>query len=251
MMFMGVKMDIQKEREAFEAWFLNKYQYSAEYFQITKFDADRGFYTAIDHYNPDSVNSAWVLRSSFDSWQAAKAQAVPEGFVLVPKEKISYFWQDNDEPENFCSNESDFDCLGDCIDLGEIIEINKFTQAHINKEKLFGTWFAEAIDPSEKANFFVGNHAECLEIVAKNKAMIEAQEQKVTEMKINWGMECPRCNHNEAIIHSTAEKDSGYEFMNGDAVNCLKCGNTGEMDANSEDSDIVWNEYEAQEQSHD
>ena len=110
--------------------------------------------------------------------QAAKAQAVPEGFVLVPKENISCYWQDNDEPENFCSNESDFDCLGDCIDLGEIMEINKFTQAHVNKEILFGTWFAEAIDPSEKANFFVGAHAECLEIVAKNKAMIEAQEQK-------------------------------------------------------------------------
>ena len=110
--------------------------------------------------------------------QAVKAQAVPEGFVLVPKENISCYWQDNDEPENFCSNESDFDCLGDCIDLGEIMEINKFTQAHVNKEILFGTWFAEAIDPSEKANFFVGTHAECLEIVAKNKAMIEAQGQK-------------------------------------------------------------------------
>ena len=109
--------------------------------------------------------------------QAVKAQAVPEGFVLVPKENISCYWQDNDEPENFCSNESDFDCLGDCIDLGEIMEINKFTQAHVNKEILFGTWFAEAIDPSEKANFFVGTHAECLEIVAKNKAMIEAKEQ--------------------------------------------------------------------------
>ena len=108
--------------------------------------------------------------------QAVKTQAVPEGFVLVPKENISCYWQDNDEPENFCSNESDFDCLGDCIDLGEIMEINKFTQAHVNKEILFGTWFAEAIDPSEKANFFVGTHAECLEIVAKNKAMIEAQE---------------------------------------------------------------------------
>ena len=104
-------------------------------------------------------------------------EATPEGFVLVPKDQITCFWQDNDEPENFCSNESDFDCLGDCIDLGEIIEINKFTQAHVNKEKLFGTWFAEAIDPFEKANFFVGTHAECLEIVAKNKAMIEAQEQ--------------------------------------------------------------------------
>ena len=116
------------------------------------------------------------LKGARDAWQAAKAQAVPEGFVLVPKENISCYWQDNDEPENFCSNESDFDCLGDCIDLGEIMEINKFTQAHVNKEILFGTWFAEAIDPSEKANFFVGTHAECLEIVAKNKAMIEAQE---------------------------------------------------------------------------
>lgn len=115
-------------------------------------------------------------QAAWGAWQA-KAQAVPEGFVLVPKENISCYWQDNDEPENFCSNESDFDCLGDCIDLGEIMEINKFTQAHVNKEILFGTWFAEAIDPSEKANFFVGTHAECLEIVAKNKAMIEAQEQ--------------------------------------------------------------------------
>ena len=124
-------------------------------------------------FEDDMLNMAWEMWSS---GQAAKAQ-VPEGFVLVPKENITHFYQDNDEPENFCSNESDFDCLGDCIDLGEIIEINKFTQAHVNKEKLFGTWFAEAIDPSEKANFFVETHAECLEIVAKNKAMIEAQEQ--------------------------------------------------------------------------
>lgn len=61
---------------------------------------------------------------------------------------------------------------------------------------------------------------------------------------INWGMESPKCNHNEATIHSTAKKDSGYEFMHGDAVTCNKCGNTGEMDAQGEDSDIVWNEDE-------
>lgn len=86
---MGSLQMKDSNREAFEAWFLNKYQYSAEYFQITKFDADRGFYTAIDHYNPDSVNSAWVLRSSFDSWQAAKAQAVPKGFVVVKTSDIA------------------------------------------------------------------------------------------------------------------------------------------------------------------
>ena len=108
--------------------------------------------------------------------QQAKKSAVPEGFVLVEKSKISYFYQDSDEPENFCSSESDFDSLGDCIDLGEIMEINKHTQAHIQTEKLFGTWFTEIIDPSEKANFFVGSHEECLVIIEKNKAMIEAQE---------------------------------------------------------------------------
>ena len=152
-------MDIQKEKEAFEAWFESRY--GAHFMQ---------FALDLDFYVDKHTQTCW------EAWQV-KAQAVPEGFVLVPKENISCYWQDNDEPENFCSNESDFDCLGDCIDLGEIMEINKFTQAHVNKEILFGTWFAEAIDPSEKANFFVGTHAECLEIVAKNKAMIEAQEQ--------------------------------------------------------------------------
>ena len=153
-------MDYQKEREAFE-------KHASKFFT----DSKEAFKTNGDQYLYDEVIWRW------DCWiERAKAQELPEGFVLVPKENISCYWQDNDEPENFCSNESDFDCLGDCIDLGEIMEINKFTQAHVNKEILFGTWFAEAIDPSEKANFFVGTHAECLEIVAKNKAMIEAQE---------------------------------------------------------------------------
>lgn len=67
----------------------------------------------------------------------------------------------------------------------------------------------------------------------------------MTEMNIDWGMECPKCNHNEAKINSTAEPNSGYEFMDGDVVICLKCGNTGEMDACYESSDIVWDEDEA------
>lgn len=67
----------------------------------------------------------------------------------------------------------------------------------------------------------------------------------MTEMNIDWGMECPRCNHNEATIHSTAENNSSFEFMDGDFVICLKCGNTGEMDVDGECSDIVWDENEA------
>ena len=163
-------MDIKKLKAEFE-----KLKYIEEKLEYLNFDEHLGCYVEKNNGMPVGL-AAWVNGAFYGFNQAAKAQAVPEGFVLVPKENISCYWQDNDEPENFCSNESDFDCLGDCIDLGEIMEINKFTQAHVNKEILFGTWFAEAIDPSEKANFFVGTHAECLEIVAKNKAMIEAQE---------------------------------------------------------------------------
>ena len=163
-------MDIKELKAEFE-----KLKYIEEKLEYLNFDEHLGCYVEKNNGMPVGL-AAWVNGALYGFNQATKAQAVPEGFVLVPKENISCYWQDNDEPENFCSNESDFDCLGDCIDLGEIMEINKFTQAHVNKEILFGTWFAEAINPSEKANFFVGTHAECLEIVAKNKAMIEAQE---------------------------------------------------------------------------
>ena len=188
-------MEIQKiptlaEKQEFWAEQLPNFEatyWLPSHFEYVIFDMEQGNYVIKDDLSPDfegdateiwhRVNTGWAMWKKAINFGRKQPQAVPEGFVLVPKENISCYWQDNDEPENFCSNESDFDCLGDCIDLGEIMEINKFTQAHVNKEILFGTWFAEAIDPSEKANFFVGTHAECLEIVAKNKAMIEAQEQ--------------------------------------------------------------------------
>ena len=187
-------MEIQKiptlaEKQEFWAEQLPNFEatyWLPSHFEYVIFDMEQGNYVIKDDLSPDfegdateiwhRVNTGWAMWKKAINFGRKQPQAVPEGFVLVPKENISCYWQDNDEPENFCSNESDFDCLGDCIDLGEIMEINKFTQAHVNKEILFGTWFAEAIDPSEKANFFVGAHAECLEIVAKNKAMIEAQE---------------------------------------------------------------------------
>ena len=190
----GSVMEIQKIptlEEKQEFWAEQLPNFKAKYwlpshFKFVAFDMEQGNFDIKDGLDPSfeddaveiwhRVNTGWAMWKKAINFGRKQPQAVPEGFVLVPKENISCYWQDNDEPENFCSNESDFDCLGDCIDLGEIMEINKFTQAHVNKEILFGTWFAEAIDPSEKANFFVGTHAECLEIVAKNKAMIEAQE---------------------------------------------------------------------------
>lgn len=103
-----------------------------------------------------------------------QAQAVPEGFVLVPESKISHFWQDNDEPENLCIDASGFNSLGDCIDDGEVMIVNKFTQANISKQKMFGVWCTCEPKPftrfiKEFKLFDTQEEAE--------QAMIEAQEQ--------------------------------------------------------------------------
>ena len=68
-------MDLQKEREAFEV-VTNIYHcvYNTDlnyYFSGSKFVGDKA---------EIEVNAGWK------AWQAAKAQAIPDGFVLVPKE---------------------------------------------------------------------------------------------------------------------------------------------------------------------
>ena len=61
-------MDIEKDsnREAFESWFESRYD--AHFMQ---------FALDLDMYVDKHTQTSW------EAWQAAKAQAVPEGFVLV------------------------------------------------------------------------------------------------------------------------------------------------------------------------
>ena len=66
----GGVMDIQKERKAFEKALVDKCGFNPE----SSFSVDdKG------EYKSDATHFGWAM------WQAAKAQAVPEGFVLVPK----------------------------------------------------------------------------------------------------------------------------------------------------------------------
>lgn len=60
-------MDLKKEREAFEAWFESRYD--AHFMQ---------FALDLDMYADKHTQTCW------EAWQAAKA--IPEGFVVVPKE---------------------------------------------------------------------------------------------------------------------------------------------------------------------
>ena len=64
---MGIEKD--SNREAFEAWFESRYD--AHFMQ---------FALDLDLYVDKHTQASW------EAWQAAKAQAVPDGFVVVPKE---------------------------------------------------------------------------------------------------------------------------------------------------------------------
>ncbi len=66
-------MDIQKEREAFENWHIRNMDINSDFEKISEQDSP---------YMDEHVNNSWL------TWQAAKAQAVPEGFALVSQKEL-------------------------------------------------------------------------------------------------------------------------------------------------------------------
>lgn len=83
-------MNIQKEREAFQKFCEENFDF--ERHEQTYFDEQTQCYENDIGEDTESINMAWM------AWQAAKAQAAPEGFVLVPKEptlKMSIAYQKN------------------------------------------------------------------------------------------------------------------------------------------------------------
>ena len=90
-------MDIQ--RKAFE----EKFPIPAHWIE---FDKKRNKYFC--PYCADAAANAY--QSQWETWQAAKAQAVPEGFVLVPKEPYAYLikhklWNKNSQPEIYLADD--------------------------------------------------------------------------------------------------------------------------------------------------
>ena len=68
-------MDIKEERKAFEIWYCRNHT-GLKQSDLAKFRTLSGY----------SFSDSLKINISWEAWQAAKAQAVPEGFVLVPKE---------------------------------------------------------------------------------------------------------------------------------------------------------------------
>lgn len=113
-------MDLQKEREAFENH-LKK---------MGKTDNETFSKNEDDSYQMDIIHFGWKI------WQAAKAQAVPEGFVVVPVQ---------------CPDPDFADMLFDELSKNAIGEFGDDLLIHfsdIDEEKIWGLMLEAAQEPA-------------------------------------------------------------------------------------------------------
>lgn len=111
-------MDLQKEREAFQECYKTSRDY--KFYVRHEMSEKQIFEFKKGKYVVDCVNDGWKI------WQAAKAQAVPEGFVVVPVCEYCGGYG-----EVGCQFEGTFtcpECNGDRVDLKAMIEAQEPTK---------------------------------------------------------------------------------------------------------------------------
>lgn len=74
-------MDIQKEQDAFERFKAKQTGMDYETLKKDLDDCEKRF--------PNNRYAGWNFKSDWEVWQAATAQGVPEGFVLVDKHQLA------------------------------------------------------------------------------------------------------------------------------------------------------------------
>jgi len=116
-------IDLNQELENFDAYFLKRHGE-----------------LPLDPTSEEYANKSYLKHEMFKAWkERAKAQVVPDTHVLVEKCKISTWWQDVDEPENFASTEEQLIGLiaESEIYIDDMLIVEKHVQAQLSTQKLF------------------------------------------------------------------------------------------------------------------
>lgn len=140
---------------------------------VLKFDMNAGCFDIAEGVKTDlseedlfdiyhRVNSGWAMWKKALTFMREKAQAVPEGYVLVEKSKIETWWQDAEEPENFASRIEDMPSLGQYLNGDEIMEIIEHHTIHLPSKSIYGVW----VDKDGDRSFCTGTLEECQALVA-------------------------------------------------------------------------------------
>ncbi|WP_228272841.1 hypothetical protein [Acinetobacter junii] len=115
----------------------------------------------------EALNTGWVmwLRAKRD----AKAQAVPEGFVLVPVKEIKEWYLD--DSESIYREDPDWLCD---ISIGEVVEVEHRVSYELDQDPVFAAiqWDEENGDVGYYETF--KSKAEAEKVAAHCKAMLEA-----------------------------------------------------------------------------
>lgn len=158
-------MDIEKLKAEFE-----KLKYINEKLEYLNFDEHLGCYVEKNNGMPVGL-AAWVNGAFYGFEQAAKAQAVPEGFVLVPVKEIKTWYLDDSEgiyredPEWLCD-----------IPVGEVVEVEHRVSYELDQDPVFAAiqWDEENSDVGYYETF--KSKVEAEKVAAHCKAMVETQE---------------------------------------------------------------------------
>ena len=157
-------MEIQNEKEAFERFKAKQIGIDYETLKKDLDDCEKRF--------PNNRYAGWNFKSDWELWQAATAQAVPEGFVLVPVKEIKTWYLD--DSENIYREDPEWLCD---IPVGEVVEVEHRVSYELDQDPVFAAiqWDEENSDVGYYETFKLKAEAE--KVAAHCKAMIEAQEQ--------------------------------------------------------------------------
>lgn len=152
-------MDLQKEREEFEAWHYEQYLIENPNIDITNAKY-------IYDYAHKNALVCQLKESHFIAWQAAKAKAIPKGFVEKTESNTHHYFKLKDWDEWTCidgikdaiTSDHDINAIVE-VECLEVIEINNkpcfallaFGKRHGTEVKFFDTE-EEAIEAQEQAN---------------------------------------------------------------------------------------------------
>ena len=165
-------MDIQKEKIAHEKHLLSQ-GVDFKYLPNIQYNELENVYELIE-WGEEYSEALNEINSSWCTWQAAKAQAIPDGFVVVPKKSVEHWYLDDgeslwmDEPDNWLCD----------MDVGDVQEVEHKEYIVTESNTLYATKVWDGENQAVGSWEFFNSKDDAEKAAEYCKAMIEAQEKK-------------------------------------------------------------------------
>lgn len=162
-----------------------------DHLEVLEFDMNGGCFDIAEGVKTDlseedlfdiyhRVNSGWAMWKKAVSFMRdkAEAQAMPETHVLIEKSKITTWYQDVDEPENFANTEEQL--LGliaeSEIYIDDMLIVEKHVQAQLSTQKLYCVYQITNKETGLAEIKFCESQSEAQEILNNNAKWVVEKE---------------------------------------------------------------------------